>query len=108
MIISTFNRFKYLCKESWAAPASVSQQDEVDVLVLERLGQDVEGLHLHEDEMGGQSELWDIEERSLLRTVDIPLRICHQEGHVVAVLTHTEETDVLLKTICQNYDFPIS
>ena len=77
MIISTFNRFKYLCQQSGAATPSVCQQDQIEVFVVERLGQDVEGLHLHEDEVGGQPELGDVEERSLLGTVDISLGVCH-------------------------------
>ena len=45
--------------------------------MVERLGQDVEGLHLHEEEVSGQTELGDVEERSLLGTVDISLWVCH-------------------------------
>ena len=66
-----------MSEESGAAPPSVGQQDQIDVFVVERLGQDVERLHLHEDEMGGQSELGDVEEGALLGTVDTPLWICH-------------------------------
>ena len=77
IFILTFNRFKYLCEKSGATPASVGQQDQIEVFVLKWLGQDVEGLHLHQDQVGGQSELGDIEERSLVRTVDIPLWVCH-------------------------------
>ena len=105
LLIITFNRFKYLCEESGAAPASVGQQDQIEIFVLERLGQDVEGLHLHEDQMGGQAELGDVEERSLVWTVDIPLGVCHQEAHIVAVLTHAKQTDVLLKTFSSQNNF---
>ena len=62
----TFNRFKYLCQESGATAASVGHNDQVEVLVREGLGQDVERLHLHEDEVSGQPELGDVEEGALV------------------------------------------
>ena len=92
----TFNRFKYLCQESGATAASVGHNDQVEVLVREGLGQDVERPHLHEDEVSGQPELGDVEEGALVRAVDITVRVCHQECHVSAVLADTEQTDLLL------------
>ena len=64
--LETFNRFKYLCQESGATAASVGHNDQVEVLVREGLGQDVERLHLHEDEVSGQPELGDVEEGALV------------------------------------------
>ena len=63
----------------------------------ERLGQDVERLHLHEDEVCGESELGNIEEGSLVWTVDITVGLSDEEGDVLTVVTDTEETDLTLE-----------
>ena len=55
-----------MSEESGSAAASVGQDDQAEVLVGERLGQDVERLHLHEDEVSGQPELGDVEEGALV------------------------------------------
>ena len=63
----------------------------------EGLGQDVERLHLHEDEMCGEPELGDVEEGSLVWTVDITVGLSDEEGDVLTVVTDAEETDLTLE-----------
>ena len=88
--ILTFYWFKHLSKQSRSTSASVSHYDQVDLVVLNGLGQDVEYLHVHDHEVGGQPELGDVHEGALIWAVDIFTGVSDNKEDISTILTNTK------------------